>query len=365
MVKVIRIYLLMNDGLYSFISFPENYVSINQCITDFKKLGLKDLKKVIPVYNNLFIKNENNKLIVHPKYGSESDFFQLCSIFPQFSITLKINDLKDTIDLNKFSGFINSVFIIIPKDYNLSSILDYDEYPNLININTFFIYLDLPTNQEFDKIIDQINKEKNNEKKNKFKLIFPFYLLENANSIKKQINIMRVTEPLKMKIGFYPKEICQSFIDPRKYHLLFTLLSSLPHTLLFLNGQESLRNYPTALIPNSFKETINLIHNFSFFKWLCETRDILQHYRNMIQKYRCPTLNLKKKIIWLEYKSEINNHCFKIGFNFEKLFIKLNQSRIYHLKTIWYNEKGAHLDQSGIKKHLAPFGIAILDNFNK
>lgn len=345
----------MNENLFHHISFPENYVSINEAVQDLK--NIINLKKMIPVYHSLFLVNDKNQLIIHPKFGNECEFAQLITLFPKFSICLLPNYYNKNINFDKYLKNLHSLFYQIDKN----EILDLDLIKKPL-FPTYFIFNEIIQNNEFENIITFLKKS---DFYNNFTLIFPFYFLENANKIKKQINISKLTELHKLKMGFYPKEICQSFTDPKKYHLLFTLLSSLPFSLHLLNGQETLRNYPSALINQTNKETINRLPNQSFFNWLCETRDILQHYRNMIKKYRCPTLFLKKKVIWLEYKSLETEFCFKIGFNFEKLFIRLSQPKIYHIKTIWYNQDGAHIDQSGIKKHLAPFGIALMDNFSK
>lgn len=341
----------MNENLYKFISFPENYTSINVCVSDLKNINV--LKKSIPVYNSLFILNENDELKIHPKFGKKDEFNQLITLFPKFAVCLPIEFYFKNIKLGEFDGFIHSLFFIIDGKYK-DSLLNNEDFEKTKSLKTNFIFKEMPS---LDTILP-IFKSSN------ITLFFPFYLLENPNSIKKQINILKLTEPAKIKIGFYPKEICQSFTDPRKYHLLFTLLSSLPFSLLLLNGQETIRNYPSALVNQPKDVNINQLPNQGFLNWFIETRDILQHYRNVIQKYRCPSIFLKKKVIWLEYLSLNNDFKFKIGFNFEKLFIRVSQPRIYQLKTIWYNNQGAHIDQSGIKKHLAPFGIALLDNFN-
>lgn len=345
----------MNENIFHYISFPENYAILNQCITDLSTTELYKQKKLIPIYHGLFIITENNKIRIHPKFGTESEFSQLYLFFPVFSVSFKIKDYSENILLGNYNDNIHSIFLIGDK-LEINHWLENNNHNHKKPI--YLLYKDLPTNQELEKLIPLYNKSN-------YKPIFPFYLLDNPNSVKKQLHIMQLTEPVKIKIGFYPKEICQSFIDPRKYHLLFTLLSSLPFSLVLLNGQETLRNFPSLLISNSSKEDINYIPNIDFLQWLCKTRGILQHYRNMIKKYRCPTLYLRKNIIWLEYQSLNNENRFKIGFNFEKLFIRVSQPRIYQMKTIWYNKYGAHIDQSGIKKHLAPFGIALLDNFDK
>lgn len=346
----------MNESLFHFISFPENYTSINQCIADIK--NLTNMKTIL-VYNNLFLINNDGGLRVHPKYGTESEFSQLCSLFPFFSISFnKLNENKNKIKLGKYAGFIHSIFYVIDRgkmedEYITSLLLTSDK------VKTYIIYKYIPSSDEINKFT-----EMNNSYNDIFNGIFvPFYVLDNPNSVKRQLGIIKYNTDV-MKIGFYPKEVCQSFIDPRIYHLIFTLLSSISSPLMFLNGQETLRNYPSFLTDNDSKEIINKMSNNGFFNWLCETRLILKHYKNIINIDNSKSvvdIHIKRRILWLIYKIK-NDKSVKIGFNFEKLFIKVSQAKIYHIKTIWYDNNGAYLDESGVKKHLAPFGIALMDN---